>query len=236
MDRHDPGALSIMLQVIKDIQPDEHIDLGDLWHGSYLSHWQVGRDMQGRSVDDIGETMLMNIQEDNNLINRWYDLLQRAMPKKAEFWQLEGNHEEILRVSRNMNRYQGYVTNDWYPQKSWRLEERGVKWVDYQRYGEKKNWVDIGKHLKVLHGHYVGTNHLAKHFQHWQCNLRYGHIHTIEEKSFPSLGAHKSVKSLGCLCTPTASYHRGRIAAWGQGFGVIYLHPGGTMVHSTTSM
>src|SRR6185295_10276529 len=115
------------------IRPDEHIDLGDLWHGSYLSHWQVGRDMQGRSVDDIGETMLMNLQEDNNLINRWYDLLQKAMPKNSEYWQIEGNHEEILRVSRNMNRYQGYVTNDWYPQKSWRLDERKVKWVDYQR-------------------------------------------------------------------------------------------------------
>jgi hypothetical protein len=228
MDRHDPAALSILLQIMNEIKPDIYIDLGDMVHLAYLSHWNQGRDLWGKSVSEDGETVPMLLKDDNALIGVWLDHVMKACRKDTKYYQLEGNHEEIMRVSRNMNKYAPLVNNSWYPEKAWDLAERKMEFIPYQRYGPNgKNYVQLGKYLKVIHGHYASTNHLAKHWLHWQTNLIYGHMHTIESKAFPNLHNHTNVQTIGCLCTPTASYHRGRNNAWGQAFSVVYLMPDG---------
>jgi hypothetical protein len=227
MDRHDPAAISIFLQIVKDIKPDIHVGLGDTAHLAYLSHWNISKGIGGRAKSEDGETIAMSLQEDNNLINRYFDNLQKSCKKDSEYIELEGNHEEILRNSRSMPLYSGFVTSDWYPERAWRFAERGVKWIPYQKYGNNPNWYQLGPYLRLVHGHYAGTNHLTRHFLDHLTNVHYGHLHTIEEKAFRSPSAHISVKTLGCLCTPTASYHRGTNNAWGQGFEIVYLLPNG---------
>ena len=228
MDRHDPKALSVVLQVLKDIRPDNYIDIGDLAHLAYLSHWNVDRDQQGRSVSENGDSIAMNLKDDHALINVWLDKVQAACRKDTRYYQLEGNHEEILRVLRNMRKTDGYDKTQFYPEKQWELEERGIKWVPYQRYGDsQKNWVEIGPHLKVIHGQYAALNHLRKHWENWQTNLIYGHLHTRETKDFSHPKFSTTVQTIGCLCGKTASYHRGRNNAWSQGFSVVHLYPDG---------
>ena len=227
MDRHDPVALSVAFQILRDLRPDSFIQLGDLFHGSYLSHWNVAKDMMGRTVGNDGELLNMCLKDDHRLINLFWDKVQEAVGKNADVYGMEGNHEEILRNLRYMNKHNGLDKDQFYPEVMWRLKERGIKWIPYQRYENKPNWVEVGPYLKVLHGQYCSTNHLTKHFQHHLTNLIYGHVHNIEEKSFPSPSNHISVKSIGCLCTRTASYHRGRNNAWGQAICLVYTLPSG---------
>lgn len=228
-DRHDPKAVSVALQILNAVKPDMFIQLGDLGHFAYISHWNQNKDLFGKASSEDGESIQMTLREDTELINRFWDRI-----KAPEIVSMEGNHEQIVRVTRNMNKYAPLVNNDWYLEKAWRLKERGIRWVPYERYGEgSKNWVDVGPNLKVLHGQYVGKSALAQHYTHWDCNLIIGHLHWIAEQSFPSLNNHKMVKSIGCLATKYASYHRGRNNAWGQAISVVYLKPDGIFHENT---
>jgi hypothetical protein len=59
------------------------------------------------------------------------------------------------------------------------------------------------------------------------CSCIYVHIHEISEKSFKSDKNHISVKTIGCLATKYASYHRGRKNPWGQAISLVYTLPSG---------
>jgi hypothetical protein len=233
IDRHDPKAISVAMQILADIRPDSFGQVGDLAHLGYLSHWAVGRDMQGKVPAQDGESVAMNIENDNNGINRWLEQTEKILPKKCEKYQLEGTHEEILRNSRQMNKFQGWVTKDWYPEKAWRLAERGIKWVPYQTYnaGAGKNWVDCGR-LKIVHGHYAASNHMKKHFEDHGGSVGYGHMHTVSQDTYKHGLNPATVFTFGCLCTKEASYHRGRNNAWAQAMLVIYVQPNGKFNHS----
>ena len=225
-DRHDPAALSVVLQILKDIKPDIYVDLGDLVHLAYITHWNAAKDMIGRTKSEDGGFVEMCLMEDHKLVNRWLDHVQSACRKDTQYFQLEGNHEEILRNSSYMHKFDGLDKTQFNAIKSWDLEQRKMKYIPYQKYSSKPNYLQIGK-LRILHGQYVATNHLTRHWMSHQCSLIYGHLHTIESKSFPTSENHQSVQTIGCLCTPQASYHRGRNNAWGQAISVVYLFPNG---------
>jgi hypothetical protein len=228
-DRHDPEALSIVLQVLKDLQPEYLCQLGDLIHLGYLSHWNADRDMKGRVVSLSGEALGMCLKDDHQLINHWFDILQKLLPKKTEMVQLEGNHEEIFRSLTYMTTYDGIDKTQFHPVASWNLQQRGITWVPYQRYDGGPNWATFGK-CKIVHGKFVSKNHLELHWRDMGCtNLKYGHTHSFETKDFPHPELSVNVQSIGCLCTRQASYHRGRNTAmgWSQGFSVMYLFPDG---------
>lgn len=226
MDRHDPAAISVAFQIIQDIKPDTVIQLGDLLHLGYISGFQRKKDMLGKAPSEDGETINLTVGRDMELGNIFWDHLQKVAKGADDFHQLEGNHEEILRVARNMSLYSPYVDNQWYPEKALNLQDRGVKWTPYQRYGGSKNWVEVGK-LWVIHGQYASANHAKKHHDAWGHSLAYGHLHTYESHSFQSVDSLNGTWCLGCLCTPTASYHRGRNNAWREGVGIVYTLPNG---------
>lgn len=229
MDRHDTGAVSVALQILADLRPDYLCQLGDLVHLGYLSHWNRDKDMRGRVVALDGETLEMNLKNDHALINVWFDILQKTLPRKAELVQLEGNHEEIFRALTYMTTFDGMDKTQFHPVASWNLQQRGVAWVPYQRYDGSPNWAVFGK-CKIVHGKYVSKNHLELHWRDMGCgNLKYGHTHSFETKDFPHPELSVNVQSIGCLCTRQASYHRGRNTAmgWSQGFSVMHLYPDG---------
>ena len=82
----------------------------------------------------------------------------------------------------------------------------------------------------MIHGQYVTQNHLFKHWQDFQGNLIYGHLHTRESKDFRHPTASTTVQTIGCLCTKEASYHQGRLNAWAQGVSIIHLFKDGTFL------
>lgn len=227
IDRHDPAALSVAFQIMEDLKPDGVTQIGDLLHLAQISSFQRRKDMLGTVPSEDGETIDATVRRDMDLGNIFWDTVQRKVPKKADLREMEGNHEELLRVSRNMASYRPYVDKNWYVEEALNLKERGIKWIPYQRYGESKNWVELSPKLWVIHGQYVAKDHARKHHDAWGHNLIYGHLHTFEAHSYQSIDTLNGVWTVGCLCTPTASYHRGRLNAWRQGMAVVYIQPSG---------
>ncbi len=225
MDRHDPAALSVALQIAEDVKPDEAVQLGDLLHLSYISGFQRKKDQLGKAPSEDGETINLTVAKDMVLGNIFWDYLQKATKGADSYYQLEGNHEEIMRVARNMNTYAPYVSSDWYVDKALHLKERGIKWIPYQRYDGSKNWVDLGK-VKVIHGQYTSANHLTKHHEIYD-NVIYGHLHSYSATSFKNLYTVSGAWCIGCLCSPNASYMRGRVSGWTEGVTVVYHQPNG---------
>jgi hypothetical protein len=219
IDRHDPAALSVALQIVDVVKPDIYIDLGDLGHFPYLSGFSVKKDLSNRVVTIDGKTASASLKLDHEIINHWHDLVRKACRRDTEMVQLEGNHDELLRICSHMEKYAAVADQDcWNAQKAWHLEQRRIKWIPYQRYGDTgKNYYDVGK-LRFLHGQYALEQHINKHNKFWPGqNLVYGHMHTVEKKMFPHEKFCISVQTIGCLCTKYASYHRGRNNAWAQG-------------------
>ena len=243
MDRHDPGALSILFQVMKDYRPDGVTQVGDLVHLGYLSHWNVGKGIGGRVKAETGETIEMCLPDDHALARRFWQEIRQICGKSARLRAMEGNHEEIIREARQMPIYAPLVKkmkgNDWFCEKAWGLEELNVSWTAYQNYAHPDesgkpghNSLDVGPHLKVIHGHHAGAQHEQAHFMEWLTNLRYGHLHTKTAKPFKGPKGAFSVGSIGCLATKTASYHRGRHNPWWSGFEMIYLDKEGRFFSS----
>ena len=231
IDRHDPAALSVALQIVEDVKPDIYVDLGDIGHFPYLSGFSIKKDLSNRVVTIDGETAAASLKLDHEVINVWWDHVMKACRKDTKFVQLEGNHDELLRICRHMEKYAAVSDQDcWYAEKAWHLDQRGVKFVPYQRYGEGKNYYDIGK-LRCLHGQYASEAYINKHAKFWPGqSLVMGHLHTYEHKRFPHEKFSLSVQSIGCLSTKYASYHRGRNNAWAQGLLVVKVFSDGTFL------
>lgn len=232
IDRHDPAALSVALQIIEDIKPDIYVDLGDLGHFPYLSGFSIKKDLSNRVVTIDGETAASSLKADHAVINVWWDYVMKACRRDTKFVQLEGNHDELLRICRHMEKYAAVADQDcWFAEKAWHLDQRGVKFVPYQRYGDTgKNYYDLGK-LRCLHGQYANENFLDKHAKFWPGqSLMFGHMHVYAHKRYPHEKFSLSVQSIGCLATKYASYHRGRNNAWTQGMSVVKIFPDGTFL------
>jgi len=232
IDRHDPAALSVALQIIQDVKPDVYVDLGDLGHFPYLSGFSIKKDLSNRVVTIDGQTAAASLKADHEVINIWWDYIMKACRRDTKFVQLEGNHDELLRICRNMEKYAAVADQDcWFAEKAWHLDQRKVLFVPYQRYGENgKNYYNVGK-LRLMHGQYANASFINKHAQFWPGqSICMGHMHTYEHKRFPHEKFSLSVSSIGCLCNKYASYHRGRNNAWAQGMLVVKVFPNGSFL------
>lgn len=233
MDRHDPACISILLQIMKDFNPDGVIAAGDIANLSPISPWQRGNGMHGQAPNTSGEFSEGYLEDSMFSCNIFLDLAQAAASKCRDWTVMEGNHEFWLRILRNSPMYKSMRDDLWYPEKNWELKRRGMKYKTYQRYQDfcPDNWASIGKRL-VIHGWWVTQNFLNKHFQFLQRPFLMGHVHTTETRAFSNTadGYTYDGHSLACLCTKTASYHRGALNRWSQGFAVVFEFPNGETI------
>jgi len=235
IDRHDPKVISLFLQFIKDFKPDGSVNLGDMAHMGPISPWQSAKGLYGQIALTDGEWGEGYLEDEMECCNLFLDLFSEAVPKCKDNYMMEANHEFWLRLLRNNPQYKSLRNDLFYPEKNWRLKERGYKYRTYERYDSfcKENWVQIGNR-KVIHGWWVVMNFLAKHYSFMHCPFIMGHVHTAESKSFANTpdGIEHDAFSLGCMCTKEASYHRGRLNRWSQGWAVVYELPNKeTIVH-----
>lgn len=225
IDRHDSEALSVAFQIIKDIQPDRIVQLGDLLHFGQISGFARKKDMLGKAPSEDGETISVTIERDIELANIFWDTVQ-SLSKAKEYDFLQGNHDLILDKARQMNLYAPYVNKSWYLQEALHLKDRGINYTKYERFNGSKNWITEGK-LNICHGFYSGGNHLDAHFRMFQSNVCYGHLHSYGAKSFASVDSIKGAWCIGTLSTKYASYVRSAASAWRQGCALVYSQPNG---------
>lgn len=236
IDRHDPTVISLFLQFIKDFKPDGIVCLGDLAHMGPISHFQAGRGMRGRIAVHTGEFEESYLEDSMGLCNLFLDYMQEATPKTKDITVLEGNHELWLRQLRNHPDYKSVRDDLWYPEKNWRLKERGMKYRTFERYEDfcRENFAMIGNRA-IIHGWFITQNFLEKTSRLIGCPYMQGDVHKAEFKMFGNTldGRIMDAYSVGCMCTKEASYNRGRLNGWSQGWSVVYQKKdGNTLVQN----
>ncbi len=106
------------------------------------------------------------------------------------------------------------------------LKKRKIQWIPYR---SKKNYYKVGK-LYYTHGEYVNKYHASKMVYAWNCNIRYGHVHSSQVYTKPvkrGIGdLHKAI-SLPCLCHTKFDYLGGKAISWEHGFHIAYIKPNG---------
>lgn len=205
---HDKRAYALMLQVFKELAPDEIVILGD-----YADIYNL----TGHGKDASVVTSLVNEIED---VNAGLDELDSLFPKSKKVY-LQGNHEY---------RFERYI-NTKCP------ELFGVTQFDFLlNISKRSNWKYVhygpNQRYKVLNS-YLTARHepLASSAKATAskalCSLVYGHIHRIEESHLVGLDGTNHVcfsvgwlgdKSLDKIFGYVKTHHQ-----WQLGFGLVYV-------------
>jgi len=197
-------------EVIKGLEPDGIIDLGDTTDMESLSYFDRDRrrKMEGRRY-----------RKDIDSLNHLLDRQCTIAPKSKKIYFI-GNHE---------HRVENYLDN--YPEqegtidfiKDTNLLARGYEVVPYNQV--KK----IGKAM-FMHGFDSTKYHAANMSRTYDKPIYYGHVHDIQSHSFVSPITHREVRvaeSLGCLCDLNPSWLLGKPNRWVHAFGVLWVKDNG---------
>ena len=228
---HDERAMSVALQVARDLNPDMIVNLGD-----FMDFPEWGKFEQT-------PTFQMTTQA---TIDRGHKFLaeQKTNAPNAHIVLLSGNHEARLQRSiinnakaafglKRANNIEGWPVLS--VQNLLRIDDLGVEYVD--GYPAAEYW--INDRIKCIHGHIVRSNgSTAKAVSDDErVSTIFGHIHRVEMQ-YKTVGVRAGIRtnlafSPGCLCridgavpsTKSAVDAMGRPVKthenWQQGFGVV---------------
>lgn len=204
LDTTVPKAYRAVKNFLVEDKPDMIIILGDFMDVSALSAWDMDKRklMEGRRYNKEVE-----------IANQELDFLQENC---NEIVYLFGNHE--TRVERYIEKFpemEGILEVD----KVLNLEKRGIKWIDYNKLYR------LGK-LYLTHGMYTNKYHANKHLTSIGGNVVYGHTHKCQSEMM-SMHLQQPIMAwgLGCLCSKSPDYLRGKPSNWINGFAYVYFHP-----------
>lgn len=222
-DRHDPAAISVALQLTRDIDPDRIIQVGDLMNLECISSHNKNIQMGG-IVNADGELISGDLSADYDMTNTFLDYFDEAAPHATDKVILEGNHDYWMWFYRNYHVPQPLRSAKVLQlPKMLKLQERGFKWVPY---GTKASFYRVGK-LDIIHGDYTNQYHAAKTINARGRNVMYGHTHEVQVHSQTNMNGLCRAWSIGCLRTLEAPFMRGRANSWSHAIAVIYTFPNG---------
>lgn len=204
--KQDPGAWSIFLQAVRDLEPDGIYLMGDVLDLATAStHHEL-------AITDLGLTLRQEFTAANHGLNQLDDVATKAWDR---LW-LEGNHE--FRLER-------WKVNNCPPQlrdaiptveDALRVRERGYRVIPG---GEQP--IKVGD-LHLLHGHFFGADHCRKHLQTLGVNVAYGHVHTPGQATTNTANGPLQSTCFPCLRTLTREWtHMSKVMTWTNGFGII---------------
>ena len=221
--RHDPNAISIVLQVIKEIQPERIIHAGDIADIPSMSHFSKNLNRMGQVLAENGKWYNTRWGQTLHQVDCFWEVVNDMCPK-AEKYQLEGNHDyrvEVMLSDPFLEQFREQLALR--DRSVWK--ELNIKYSNYDG-SQKPNsqpWVEVGN-THVMHGYGAGSPAMMEKEHD---NVMYGHIHRFEK----SLNTDKTTReyrreaiSVGCLCSldPKFSTKGGKPNGWVHGFGVIY--------------
>lgn len=220
---HDRTALSIVLNIIKDIQPDRIILNGDLLD---LSDWS-DKFIQSPEFSFLLQKGLIEL-------GWWIAQLHNNVPK-AKISYIPGNHEERMEraIIRNFPLAFGLKSLDQinakYPllslQNMIKFDDFDILWEKQYPYGE----IWLNPKTRISHGKIIaqGSGATAVKVNKVSNNNEiFGHIHRIEQ-AVKTVHDHKNTYdvgaySFGCLCKTDGSVPSNTPNInWQQGFGIV---------------
>jgi len=196
-----------MFQYIKDEQPDEIVFLGDAIDMHGVSTYYEG------GVEQWCYDTYDEIQGFKN------DVLKRIkrLSKRTRIVFMDGNHEDRVWNQIKEKKARGRLIDHWKLLSNY--VDHYVKYNDVYKIG----------HLYFTHGVYHNDSHAKKHAIEFMKNMRYGHIHTVQEyaKSSPVGDRTYTAKSLPCMCDLNPEYMRKRPNSWMNGFNIAFFQENG---------
>lgn len=211
----DKLMMSKLIKVIKDVQPDAIVQIGDAVDFPQVSKWS--RHQKGEYMDTLQE----HIDGFKGLLTE----IREAAPEKPVYW-LEGNHD--LRIQEYVRAYGpalGTLRALEMPN-LFGLSEVGVQYV--------KGPFHIGTNTYAVHGHESGG--YAASSSAWDLkfmkrygsdkNIVFGHTHqpflSTRAVGFNGKVSPRFTMNVGSLMDPThAHYVKDGAVSWTMSFGVI---------------
>jgi hypothetical protein len=226
--RHDPIAISPVIQALGMSQPEKIIIMGDFFDNQHVSGWTKKINQTGKIMTEDGEYHFSAWRE---TLRRGEALLRyiRKICPNASITFLEGNHEfrsaQELRVNDLLRSYESASIRDL---EIWKeIKAQYIPWNG----GKVKPWIQIGD-ATIMHGfgtsenQYMLQNHRVIH----------GDSHAIDLKKFAKRNRETDAGdkdtmwswAIGCLChlRPEFATKGGRANAWEHGFATLSTYKG----------
>jgi hypothetical protein len=226
-DRHDPIAISVALQITKDLNggrgPDRWIQLGDFMNLESVS--PHNKDLKrGAIVDAKGNLLDGRLEEDYQVADTFLEGVMDATPNAKERIILEGNHDYWLWWYRNFQIPGPLRGSPWLQiPKALNFKERNIRWIPY---GSQSSYYRLGK-LDIIHGDYINPYHAAKTISARGRNVIYGHCHEVQVHSITNMNGICRAWAIGCLRTLEAPFMRGRANSWSHAIAIVFTRPNG---------
>jgi len=197
---HDPKALSVATQFMKDFRPDHVILGGDMLDCGAVSHHNKGKSGQVEGLRLFADAKELR----EVLLNPIEGLKTKSLTYHI------GNHEDWLNQ-----------LTDETPGLKGIVEAENLLALDKWKVIPQGEHSKLGK-LVFVHGDQVkGGEHVAKAATvNWEANIRFGHHHTFQlyTKTSPKDANGHTGMSVPCLCRKGPSYGKGAPNRWMQGF------------------
>jgi len=208
---HNMPAIKSILYMMDDIKFDGIVNVGDYMDFGSISHWNKTKKLTSEG---------MKLKQDYIVGNSILDEFDKRLPAGCDKHFMFGNHEDWYYQFIECNpMLEGML----HPTDELKLKERGYK--VYETYNDIFR---IGQ-LNFTHGIYTGMHYVKKHIDELKTNIIFGHLHSQRERYESSPAKELSIGgyALGCLCSMSPSYMKGRPNKWSNGFGIVYFYPNG---------
>lgn len=216
---HDPDAISIMLQIMKDRQPDEIIHLGDITEMATVSAWSKAQNRESLVKGQDGMWHQSAWSDQMKMVRAFWEYIHTQYPSATKH-QLEGNHDFWSELEFSKPPLCQFPELAFRNQSVWK--DFNINYYPYN--GDQKNnqpWVDVGR-VRVLHG-YKNVSSLRMRLEH--DNVIYGHQHKILYNSWDASSREmRRAWCIGCLTKLKPDYNSrgGAQNGWAQSFGIVY--------------
>lgn len=211
---HDEKAYQLMIDVAKDLNPDEIVILGD-----YADFYAINS--HGKKPD-----MTHLLQEEVTAVVEKLIQLKKLFPDAKRVY-IEGNHEYRL------GRYVASKCPDLYGVVDVRsILELNILGFDFVPYTPNQQYKILGSKLVARHEPLAGGKHVAQNtVEKAMSSVIFGHTHRIQEAQVVTMDGHnyRGISSgwLGDKESPVMQYVKSH-HQWAQGFSVVRVLEDGT--------
>lgn len=206
----DDATMNAVFKLMKNEVFDGIINIGDFMDFNSISRFSKGKNktLEGK-----------RLKNDYIKANAILDTFDKLLPKNAEKYFLQGNHE--FRLNALIEEFP-MLDGLFDLESCLYLKERG-----YQVYPHNEI-VKFGR-LNIVHGIYCSANPAKVHATKLLSNVLCGHLHSPEMALIHSPAKEVSVVGYvnGCLCSMSPEYMQGKPSNWSQGIAILYLLPDG---------
>lgn len=204
---HCPKAVKLVTKIIKELNPDGLVQLGDALDAFQISTYSKDPSRRNLLVDDIEDWKL--------ILNDW----ARHLKSGASIHLLEGNHEHRLSryIAGNCRDLHGLVP-DWPTLLGIELRNKTSRHKWHWHTYTKWNSCQIGD-CTLLHGFYFNQHVAATCLAKYRTNTISGHTHRVQ---YVSDGVHYAA-SLGHISNEVETAHQPTPSGWQQSIGLLHV-------------